>query len=153
MQPIVPIDTQRSAAQNRPKRLGDVMAFILATATALGVLALAAYFFYGFFDTDKGVLTLLSSFAICFGVAASAFIPAALIARAARKSMGEDAKFGDYGLCAWLLLPWIVIASITVMGETAIPPLYGVGVLLLCGALLFWAILRAIAFRKTRTHP
>lgn len=145
---ITPIGGPRDARDTavKPPRRSlardvDRFVFSLSVLTALGAFALAAYFFYGFTQTDQGFWTLASAFGLCFGVASLAYIPLAITAFVARLSARARARRKALALVLLLLLPWVCV-SLVFIGWSALPKIYGISALLLSTALCFWSFKR-----------
>ncbi len=119
----------------------DGLVFIIAAACACLSFGLAAYFFYGFTQTDQGFWTLASAFGVCFGVGILAFGPCFLTARLALKSRKGLAGRRDMALALLLMLPWVCVSLIFV-GFSALPKLFGTFSLFISVSLCFWAYSR-----------
>jgi hypothetical protein len=142
---------RRPTAPNPKRSLArdiDGLVFVICALTALGSFALSAYFFYGFTQTDSGFWTLASSFGLCFGVGALAYIPLSFIALAARRSSKMRAGRKDYALSLLLILPWVCVSTIFI-GWSALPKIYAILSLCLSLAVFIWAFSRLKSTSKS----
>lgn len=132
-------------APTRAKRslLRDIDGAIYGLSILAAILSfgLSAYFFYGFWETDKGVLTLLNSAALCFGVGSMAFGPAIVIAISARRALRGTARAGSYIAVLMMALPWLALSLLLCFGS-AMPLLYGVFALFISISWTIWAFFR-----------
>ena len=151
---ITPIGGARSGGQpSKPaKRRSlprdvDNLVFILSVLITIAAICLAAYFFYGFTQTDQGFWTLASAFGLCFGVGSLAYIPMTITALIARRSAKGRASRKALALVLLLLLPWVCV-SLIFIGWSALPKTYGLGALILSTAMCFWAFKRLRHIRR-----
>lgn len=119
----------------------DGLVALLAGLTALVTFGLAAYFFYGFTQTDQGFWTLASAFGLCFGVGALAYGPCFYLSRTAWHAVKGRATRKAFALALLLMLPWVCVALIFI-GWSALPKLYGVLALILSVSFCSWAFKR-----------
>lgn len=124
----------------------DGLIALLAALTALATFGLAAYFFYGFTQTDQGFWTLASAFALCFGVGALAYGPCSYVARIAWHAVKGRAARKSYALALLLMLPWVCV-SLIFIGFSALPKVYGALALILSASFCTWA------FKRMRAAP
>lgn len=147
IRPIGAANTRAPSRQGRSlSRDIDSLVFVTASVLACFIFGLAAYFFYGFTQTDTGFWTLASAFGLCFGVGSLAYIPLFIIAVIARRSAKSRATRKGFALALLLLLPWVCV-SLIFIGFSALPKIYGFGALFLSLSLCFWA------FRRLRHLP
>ena len=157
MDPIIPREpARRSRAKSTPHTADTALSrgflrfiFVLACLTALATFGLSVYFLIGFAMTDTGVLTLLSSAALCFSVGAMGYFPATLMAYWTRKDMGGDRAYGRYWLSLLLLLPWVALSLILIF-KSAMPLIYGATALCITLLLLLWPLAGLRAERRAR---
>ena len=135
-----------ASAKRSLRRDVDRVVAVLAALTALVVFGLAAYFFYGFMQTDQGFWTLASAFGLCFGVAALAYLPCSYLARSARQAAKGQAARKAFALSLLLMLPWVCV-SLILIGFSALPKVYGFLALFLSLVFSIWA------FKRMFTSP
>ena len=142
---VRPIGTRAFTAPVRKhrslKRDIDGLFFIIAAASACLSFGFAAYFFYGFTQTDQGFWTLVSAFGLCFGVGALAYVPCGIIAGIARRSASGTASRKAFAFAMLILMPWICV-SLVFIGASALPKRYGFAALFLSIAFSLWAFSR-----------
>lgn len=137
-----------ASAKRSLRRDIDYVIAVLAALTALATFGLAAYFFYGFIQTDQGFWTLASAFGLCFGVSALAYLPCSYLARTARQAAKGHAARKNFALSLLFMLPWVCV-SLVFIGFSALPKLYGVLALFLSVVFSIWAFKRMVTSPKT----
>ncbi|WP_371396275.1 hypothetical protein [Fretibacter rubidus] len=158
MEPIIPRQPAKAGnSKNGGRPPNTVLSrgflrfiFTVALLTALGTFGLSVYFLVGFAMTDTGILTLLSSAALCFGVGAMGYLPTTIITYWTRKELRGDRSRGRYWLALLLLLPWLAL-SIILIFYSAMPLVYGAIALLITCVLLLWPLASIRSAGKSRT--
>jgi len=162
MEPIIPRDSDKRKKTKPAKAVAlgapaDTLLpvgflrviFTLSLITMMGTFFLSAYFLFGFAQTDTGVLTLLSSAALCFGVGAMGYLPSGIMAYWTRRNLDGDWSAGRYWLAILLLLPWIALSLILIL-RSALPAPYGFLALIITLILMLWPLAGLIGVSKRR---
>jgi len=156
MEPIVPLNhkvkSQKAEDDNTLSipslTLFDKITFVCASLIVLITFGLSAYFTFGFSQTDLGILTLLSSAALSFGIGALVYLPASFIVWVIRQKQKGQEKRLFYALIILTSIPWIII-SVIFLTQSAVPKPYGSLALSLSVWLTIWASIKLIRLQKS----
>lgn len=148
---LTPLSASAGKALHAPRSLTrdiDGAVYGLSILAALTSFGLSAYFFYGFWETDQGMWTLLNSAALCFGVGALAIGPALVTATAARRALRGTARAGSFMIVLVMALPWLGLSLLLCFGS-AMPFILGVFPLLIS---VLWTVWAFFGLRRPQTR-